>query len=239
LQGGTVDLNFSSMLIDLGKVPKDTERTEKIKIRNVGDVPVSIGLSAENLATNEITTSFKTDGLELELLEPNSSKIRVLKDASVGLKVKVEKTGPLELNFKVNILATVVVPPPHWQLTVIGIGDEVILSEKVQEALAAEVLASTLPTECSENAHLHRVLEDNDYVASVSIHHLMAMVEPACKHGSLQPILAMPPAFSQGVLQHFKKWYHTRAAVKMGGSAVKKWGQIENMLKPPVHQRDV
>jgi hypothetical protein len=114
---GDLDLQWSRYEMNLGNMPKDTSRVALFVVRNRGEVPVRLGLSATN--TSRAARSANIAGVGLLTLHAASPlTIGIGETANIQASFEVQQTGQFAVPIRVNLLGCMV--PKFWTLTLSG-----------------------------------------------------------------------------------------------------------------------
>lgn len=98
-------------------------------------------------------------------------------------------------------------------------GDKIILSSQAQAILKSQELECTQFVEIEPNVHLLDVVRPDDRIHTVSIHHELVMVERGLQEDtSIAAMLLRPPAVAPEVIGTLRKWYASRAPLRLTSS---------------------
>jgi hypothetical protein len=136
----------------------------------------------------------------------------------------IRQDGEVNFSFRIILLGTVT--SQTWTFHGKAFGDQVKLSAVMRNILDAEKLPYLADVEMPSNTHLTQVLAPVDYVASVSIHHLLLRVEPLLSLHSLDT--RRPPALGPQVMNTFQKWSVKTSSVTNCNVYVYVWIRVES-----------
>ena len=204
-QGGDLRLDFSTKTIQLGNIPVGTSNSREVVVSNTGTVAVELGTSCKDKATTKISRSTKGEVGVLSVRAPDPFKLDPGQQRTVIVKFAANESGDIDLGFKLNLLGTTREPPTFYQFSVKGRGDQIKMSDAMMHALHNEVLPCTHTEENTPNTHLSNVLMAYDHIPSVSVHHLVAPVEPLLRHRPVDTNIPLP--LTTATLKAFKKWF--------------------------------
>jgi hypothetical protein len=163
-RGGEMRIKYSERDIHFGNIPRATARMKVITVENQGQVPVLLGMSADNSGNMKKThdTTFGT----LKLTCPTPLTVQPGEKQEFKVQVLLQEYGKFTFPFKVMLLQSAT--DFNWTFVVEATGDNIKLSEKVMSKLRQEHLECTNYAELPPNQHLLRVLEFVDFTPAVS-----------------------------------------------------------------------
>jgi hypothetical protein len=121
--------------------------------------------------------------------------------------------------------------PTHtkvWTIDIKGSADVIYLHRASLVHLAVDVDVDVV----GPNAHLTRVMQLDDTVSAVSIHHELNVPLPMCPTPPVSQ-LGIPPPLAPAVVSQFRKWYLQRQPLRLtdrGETSRELWAQFERLF---------